>query len=76
MIKFIEKGDETLTAVKKILESKSYKEEDLIALSDASLKAPIPQPKKNVICIGKNYKDHIAEVKKADANQVVAGSTS
>jgi len=40
------------------------------------IKAPIPQPKKNVICIGKNYKDHIAEVKAADAAKTLSGSTS
>lgn len=40
---------------------KSYKEE--ISLSQIIILSPIPYPKRNVICLGKNYLDHIEEVK-------------
>jgi 2-keto-4-pentenoate hydratase/2-oxohepta-3-ene-1,7-dioic acid hydratase in catechol pathway len=33
-----------------------------IELKDVRLKAPIPEPMRNVICVGKNYKEHIKEV--------------
>ncbi|MEP2030125.1 MAG: fumarylacetoacetate hydrolase family protein [Paracoccaceae bacterium] len=33
--------------------------------SDADLQAPIPVPKKNVFCVGRNYAEHIAEGEKA-----------
>ena len=31
------------------------------ALSGATLLAPIPRPRRNVLCVGLNYKDHVAE---------------
>jgi 2-keto-4-pentenoate hydratase/2-oxohepta-3-ene-1,7-dioic acid hydratase in catechol pathway len=42
-------------------EIKSCEEE--IKLSDVKILSPIPYPKRNVICLGKNYLDHINEVK-------------
>src|SRR5438105_5613493 len=32
-----------------------------IALSNAQLLAPIPNPKRNVFCVGWNYSEHFAE---------------
>lgn len=37
--------------------------ENSIDLSNINILAPIPYPKRNVICLGKNYLDHISEVK-------------
>src|SRR5215218_9459104 len=34
---------------------------NLVALASLTLMAPIPRPKKNVFCVGRNYKDHIDE---------------
>lgn len=34
-----------------------------IPLTDVKLEAPIPYPKRNVICLGKNYADHIKEIR-------------
>ncbi len=42
-------------------EIKAYKDE--IKLSEVKILSPIPYPKRNVICLGKNYLDHINEVK-------------
>lgn len=35
---------------------------DGISLKDVKLKAPIPNPIRNVICVGKNYKEHVKEL--------------
>lgn len=37
--------------------------EGWIALKEVKFEAPIPYPKRNIICLGKNYKDHAAETK-------------
>ena len=41
-----------------------------IALSDLRLVAPIPVPRKNVFCVGRNYKEHVAEAAKARATEL------
>jgi len=32
-----------------------------VALSDITLEAPIPRPRRNIFCVGKNYHDHARE---------------
>jgi 2-keto-4-pentenoate hydratase/2-oxohepta-3-ene-1,7-dioic acid hydratase in catechol pathway len=32
-----------------------------VALSDITLEAPIPRPRRNIFCVGKNYHDHAQE---------------
>lgn len=34
----------------------------MYSLSEVKLHAPIPKPSKNIICIGKNYRDHAIEM--------------
>jgi 2-keto-4-pentenoate hydratase/2-oxohepta-3-ene-1,7-dioic acid hydratase in catechol pathway len=34
---------------------------DGIPLSEVALKAPIPRPRRNIICVGKNYREHAKE---------------
>ncbi|WP_100399695.1 fumarylacetoacetate hydrolase family protein [Bacillus sp. FJAT-44742] len=64
----IEEGVEVMVEIKKVVEWASHQKESktngIYSLSDkdVSLKAPIPQPPKNVLCIGKNYADHAAEM--------------
>lgn len=36
---------------------------EIIDLRDVKILSPIPYPKRNVLCLGKNYLDHINEVK-------------
>ena len=36
---------------------------DQVKLSEVKVLSPIPYPKRNIICLGKNYLDHINEVK-------------
>jgi 2-keto-4-pentenoate hydratase/2-oxohepta-3-ene-1,7-dioic acid hydratase in catechol pathway len=33
----------------------------LLPLSSVALQAPIPKPRRNVFCVGRNYMDHVAE---------------
>jgi 2-keto-4-pentenoate hydratase/2-oxohepta-3-ene-1,7-dioic acid hydratase in catechol pathway len=33
----------------------------LLPLDSVALQAPIPQPRRNVFCVGRNYMDHVAE---------------
>ena len=37
-----------------------------VSLKDCEIKAPIPRPLRNVICLGMNYRDHVQELKGAD----------
>ena len=51
------------------------KSEQLLAMQDIILQAPIPLPKRNVMCVGKNYSDHVKEVAVAStATNVGSGS--
>ena len=34
-----------------------------VALKDVCLLAPIPRPRRNIFCVGKNYLDHVKEIK-------------
>jgi 2-keto-4-pentenoate hydratase/2-oxohepta-3-ene-1,7-dioic acid hydratase in catechol pathway len=34
-----------------------------VALKNVCLLAPIPKPKRNIFCVGKNYLDHVKEIK-------------
>lgn len=40
-----------------------------IALQDVCLLAPIPQPRRNIFCVGKNYLDHVKEIKDSKLGQ-------
>lgn len=35
----------------------------VVALKDVCLRAPIPHPRRNIFCVGKNYLDHVKEIK-------------
>ncbi len=53
-------NDKLIKDIKNILQT--YNEE-LFDMSDVKINAPIPYPKRNLFCLGKNYLDHINEVK-------------
>ncbi|NLK64284.1 MAG: fumarylacetoacetate hydrolase family protein [Tissierellia bacterium] len=60
MLGIIEKFDTIeLKEIKDIIDT--YKE--TIKLNEVKVLSPIPYPKRNVICLGKNYLDHVKEVK-------------
>ncbi|MCP6683510.1 fumarylacetoacetate hydrolase family protein [Bacillus nakamurai] len=66
LMECIEKGDKFAAHARQLAEwAKKPNDESgsfMYALSDVELCAPIPRPSKNVICIGKNYRDHAIEM--------------
>jgi 2-keto-4-pentenoate hydratase/2-oxohepta-3-ene-1,7-dioic acid hydratase in catechol pathway len=61
MLSIIRGGASALTACKR-LEAKAAKGSDaLLPLSQIQKLAPIPEPARNVFCVGRNYIDHVKE---------------
>src|SRR5262249_45576222 len=60
MLAFIEKGDAALSEAKKVV-SAAQDKGGWLPLEGTKLYAPIPHPRKNIFCIGRNYKLHIEE---------------
>ncbi|QEK11888.1 fumarylacetoacetate hydrolase family protein [Crassaminicella thermophila] len=57
---FIEQSDDILIKdIKKILKTHNF---ECIPLENVKLCAPIPYPRRNLICLGKNYLDHAKEI--------------
>ncbi|BEP28770.1 fumarylacetoacetate hydrolase family protein [Helicovermis profundi] len=57
---FIDKYDEnTIIQLKRNLKENKF---TYLSLDDIKLCAPIPYPKRNIICLGKNYIDHANEI--------------
>ena len=61
MLDFIARGDAALAEVKAALNNKQHR----LPLAQVRLLAPIPRPLRNILCIGKNYRDHVQEVQSA-----------
>jgi 2-keto-4-pentenoate hydratase/2-oxohepta-3-ene-1,7-dioic acid hydratase in catechol pathway len=60
MIAFIEAGPKALEEAKKVVSAAADKP-GWLPLAGTKLYAPIPHPRKNIFCIGRNYKAHIEE---------------
>lgn len=71
MLSFLETGVLGITEARKVLtEAGKLKVDDIRALctegvlnrlDEVRVEAPVPRPRKNVVCLGLNYADHIAE---------------
>jgi 2-keto-4-pentenoate hydratase/2-oxohepta-3-ene-1,7-dioic acid hydratase in catechol pathway len=59
MIDLIAEGDRTLDAARAIANGGGA----TIAIADVELRAPIERPRRNIVCVGLNYADHVAESK-------------
>jgi 2-keto-4-pentenoate hydratase/2-oxohepta-3-ene-1,7-dioic acid hydratase in catechol pathway len=59
MITFIEGGKAALAVAKKLAANPPA--DALYPTSEVTLLAPIPRPRKNVFCVGRNYMDHVQE---------------
>jgi 2-keto-4-pentenoate hydratase/2-oxohepta-3-ene-1,7-dioic acid hydratase in catechol pathway len=59
MIGLIEAGPAALTAVRTAAASPPASA--ILAKGAARIEAPIPRPRRNVFCVGRNYMDHVAE---------------
>lgn len=57
MIQVIERWDQLEPRLRRALPSA----EEGLRLGDMNLVAPIPHPRRNIICLGKNYRDHVKE---------------
>ena len=57
MVELIAGGPEALAAARRVTNDTSA----LLSADEVALEAPIPWPRKNVFCVGRNYVDHVAE---------------
>ncbi|WP_439507759.1 fumarylacetoacetate hydrolase family protein [Yoonia sp.] len=61
----IQGGDAAMAAVVALVAQADSGQHADAVVSDAVLMAPIPDPRKNIFCVGRNYAEHIAEGEKA-----------
>jgi 2-keto-4-pentenoate hydratase/2-oxohepta-3-ene-1,7-dioic acid hydratase in catechol pathway len=54
----------------------AQKSDQVLSIQDIILQAPIPVPKRNVMCVGKNYSDHVKEVAAASTTTNVGSGTA
>jgi 2-keto-4-pentenoate hydratase/2-oxohepta-3-ene-1,7-dioic acid hydratase in catechol pathway len=54
-------GKAGLDAVKSVAQARERIAPALVPWQEVKLLAPLPQPRKNVFCVGRNYVDHVAE---------------
>jgi 2-keto-4-pentenoate hydratase/2-oxohepta-3-ene-1,7-dioic acid hydratase in catechol pathway len=60
MLEFIDQGETAVNIVKKI-QSRISEEGPKILIREVRILAPIPRPRKNIFCVGKNYVAHVME---------------
>jgi 2-keto-4-pentenoate hydratase/2-oxohepta-3-ene-1,7-dioic acid hydratase in catechol pathway len=61
----IETGEDSIQALRKIVGEADAGQHTGARVPSPKLMAPIPAPRKNVFCVGRNYAEHIAEGEKA-----------
>lgn len=66
MLSFIELGPVGSARAREIAESPS----SILPLAEVRLMAPIPVPRRNIMCLGKNYAEHARESQEARGEQV------
>lgn len=70
MLAFLDQGQVALDVVAKLQAQESACPR--LKLADVKIMAPIPRPRKNIFCIGKNYAEHAMEFEKTkDASMAV-----
>ncbi|MES2032101.1 MAG: fumarylacetoacetate hydrolase family protein [Pseudomonadota bacterium] len=72
LIALIEAGDVGLKTAERLVASADSGElpNAVISAADATLLAPIPSPRKNVFCVGRNYIEHVKEGYRARGTEV------
>lgn len=71
MLELLDQGEAALEKVRQIL-AKADAACPKLALEAVRILAPIPRPRKNIFCIGKNYREHALEFEKTkDMNVAV-----
>ncbi|MGC3940670.1 fumarylacetoacetate hydrolase family protein [Roseobacter sp. EG26] len=66
----IEGGADAIAALRALVSQAEAGQHADAVVSDPDLLAPIPQPRKNVFCVGRNYAEHIAEGDRAQKQNV------
>ena len=61
MLAFIAAGDSAMKTAGAVAAQASGDASAGVALAGARLLAPIPRPARNIVCVGLNYADHVAE---------------
>ncbi|RFT64892.1 FAA hydrolase family protein [Bacillus clarus] len=63
MLECIEKGSECIEKVYEIVNwARENEQAAYYPLTEVKILAPIPRPRKNILCVGKNYRDHAVEM--------------
>ena len=63
MLECIERGAECFGKVCEIVNwAKEHGETAYYPLNEVKILAPIPRPRKNILCVGKNYREHAMEM--------------
>jgi 2-keto-4-pentenoate hydratase/2-oxohepta-3-ene-1,7-dioic acid hydratase in catechol pathway len=74
MLNLIKSGENTIQILKDIINSPSFLSKlDSIDARHVTLLSPI-DPVRNILCIGKNYSDHVTEIQKANEKNSGSGS--
>lgn len=68
MLALIAGGDGALAALAEVVTAAP--EDALLPLETVELRAPIPRPRKNILCVGRNYAEHAAESLRAIGQEV------
>jgi 2-keto-4-pentenoate hydratase/2-oxohepta-3-ene-1,7-dioic acid hydratase in catechol pathway len=65
MLKFIEfYDDDKGQRIRDYLDNRnSNKENQSLSIEEVKICAPIPYPRRNILCLGLNYRDHVKEIK-------------
>ena len=72
MLSFIAAGPEALNSAREVLDAATKSPQaKWHAAASIRLVAPVPHPRKNVFCVGRNYKAHIIEGARAQNREVV-----
>jgi 2-keto-4-pentenoate hydratase/2-oxohepta-3-ene-1,7-dioic acid hydratase in catechol pathway len=59
LVEFIEAGEAVWAKAGSL--PRTVSQRHLVAIGDCELLAPIPRPRKNIFCVGRNYTEHVAE---------------
>ena len=70
MLGFIRQGAQALATARTIAERLEGDASKGLPTSSVRLLAPIPRPQRNVVCVGLNYAEHVAESKSVTGNEL------
>jgi 2-keto-4-pentenoate hydratase/2-oxohepta-3-ene-1,7-dioic acid hydratase in catechol pathway len=59
LVEFIEAGEAVWAKAGSL--PRTVSQRHLVAIGDCELLAPIPRPRKNIFCVGRNYTEHVVE---------------